>query len=389
MRLPELDTARIHYRFLGTTALDRFFDLPEGPVGYATVDAGIVELASMFDRTSFPGLPGWDILVDAGGQEVVVRDDDRSEPIPSSLSDPLSTFSWDPRRRAFGDPSGLYPLLKEARRRLRETISRKGTTLGDVEPVGLGQFPEIRDLLSGIDGVAAAIFTARLPIVFPSGILRPWDGDPGYPSTYHRFVISEILTGPWAERGLEVLRKTGYIATVFPELDVMHGTEHSKEGHPEGDVWRHSIETLRYRKTRDLTIALALLFHDSGKPQSRPQGHKKFAGHADIGAGIVRSVLDRLEFPPETIDAVRWLVKYHMIPGALRRLPDHRRDPIMRSELFPLLLEVYRCDLSSTFRGPENYYDACAIYRRFLKSNRDTASGSVRELRDLVNTYLN
>jgi poly(A) polymerase len=42
----------------------------------------------------------------------------------------------------------------------------------------------------------------------------------------------------------------------------------------------------------------------------------------------------------------------------------------MSSALFPLLLEVYRCDLSSTFRGPENYYDACTVYRRFLKSQR-------------------
>ncbi|MFP4152784.1 MAG: HD domain-containing protein [Alkalispirochaeta sp.] len=389
MRLPELDTARIHYRFLGTTALDRFLDLPEGPVVYVAVDAGVVELASIFDHTSFPGLPGWDLLVEAGGREVVIRDDDRGEPIPPHLADPLSTFSWDPRRRAFGDPSGLYPVLKEARRRIRETLSRKGTTLGDVEPVDIGEYPEVRDVLSGIDGVAAAVYTARLPIVFPRKLLRLGENDPGHPATYHRFVVTGILTGPWAERGLELLRKTGYTAAVLPELDVMHGTEHSKEGHPEGDVWRHSIETLRYRKTRDLTIALALLFHDSGKPRSRPQGHKKFDGHADIGAGIARDVLERLEFAPETVDAVRWLVKYHMIPGALRRLPDHRRDPIMRSELFPLLLEVYRCDLSSTFRGPENYYDACAIYRRFLKSNRDPASGSPREFRDLVNTYLN
>jgi poly(A) polymerase len=40
----------------------------------------------------------------------------------------------------------------------------------------------------------------------------------------------------------------------------------------------------------------------------------------------------------------------------------------MRSRLFPILLELYRCDLSSTFRGPDGYYRACRIYRSFLKN---------------------
>jgi len=50
----------------------------------------------------------------------------------------------------------------------------------------------------------------------------------------------------------------------------------------------------------------------------------------------------------------------------------------MSSQLFPLLLELHRCDLSSTYRGPDGYYRACKVYRAYLKNVRNpfrTADG--------------
>jgi poly(A) polymerase len=370
MRLAELDTAGIAYRFLGPTAMDHFCGLPKSPVVYLEAAAGTVELATACEEPSFPGLIGWDVLVSAGGHEALIRSEDSADTLPAHLTDPFSTFSWDPMRRAFADPSGLYPLLKEARRRIRDVSATKGRTLADAEPVPISTFPEIAAALPPLAPTTAAILTARLPIGISAAFIEPWNANSAMPPLFHRSVIAAVLTGPWADRGLEILFHSGYIADVLPEIAEMDLIEHSKEGHPEGNVWRHSVETLRYRKSRDLTVALALLLHDSGKPQSHSNGAKKFDGHADIGAHVAARVLDRLGFRREIVDDVRWLVRYHMIPGALRRLPDYRRDPIMSSALFPLLLEVYRCDLSSTFRGPENYYDACTVYRRFLKSQR-------------------
>jgi poly(A) polymerase len=39
----------------------------------------------------------------------------------------------------------------------------------------------------------------------------------------------------------------------------------------------------------------------------------------------------------------------------------------LESPLFPLLLELYRCDESSSFKGPEGFYESCAAYRTYLK----------------------
>jgi poly(A) polymerase len=376
MRLPELESADISYRFLGATALNHFFRLPQSPVLYAAADTDLTQLATLYDDPTFPGHPAWDLVVKSGGRDVFIKEEDG---FAAHRRDPLSEFSWDPLRRAFHDPMGLYPLLKEARTRL------KVKSFSDNVPVGLDEFPHLGEMIGSLDAPVAAVVAARFPIRPMPSSVRPWSPDPTLPPVFHRNVLTEIISGPWPARGLEILRRTGYLADILPDLDALNRVEHSKEGHPEGNAWKHTLETYSYRKTRDLTVGLALLFHDIGKAISRPNGARRFDGHADIGANRAVQILRGLTFTEEMISAVRWLIRYHMIPGALLRLPDHRRDPIMASPLFPLLLEVYRCDLSSTFRGPENYYAACTIYRRFLKTRRR------RELypsRKLVATYL-
>jgi len=60
-----------------------------------------------------------------------------------------------------------------------------------------------------------------------------------------------------------------------------------------------------------------------------------------------------------------------MIPQALDILPLSRSEKLMESPHFPQLLELYRCDLCSSFRGPEDYYSACKRYRSWLKQNNN------------------
>ena len=56
-----------------------------------------------------------------------------------------------------------------------------------------------------------------------------------------------------------------------------------------------------------------------------------------------------------------------MLPSALKKLPLYRIERLMDNPLFPDLLELYRADLSSTFRSPEGYYEACRVYKRYRK----------------------
>jgi poly(A) polymerase len=118
----------------------------------------------------------------------------------------------------------------------------------------------------------------------------------------------------------------------------------------------------------DLILSLGLLLHDMGKPDAEGAGEKRFDGHSEIGARLASRFLRRLGFSEQTVADVEYLVRFHMMPAALRSLPPFRTDPILSSPLFPQLLEVYRADCSSSYMDEETYYEACRFYRAWLRN---------------------
>ena len=120
-----------------------------------------------------------------------------------------------------------------------------------------------------------------------------------------------------------------------------------------------------------LTLSLALLFHDIGKPVSQKLKDMPFKDHAELGVRIASSFMRFLGFPSTLIGDVTFLVRYHMLPAAIKHFPLYRVEKLMDSSLFPLLLEVYRADISSTFRAPSGYYEACRIYKTYLKKKKN------------------
>jgi poly(A) polymerase len=60
-----------------------------------------------------------------------------------------------------------------------------------------------------------------------------------------------------------------------------------------------------------------------------------------------------------------------MLPAALKRLPVSKTAEIMASPLFPTLMELYRCDEASSFKGLDGYYENSAAYRAYLKNVRN------------------
>jgi poly(A) polymerase len=212
-------------------------------------------------------------------------------------------------------------------------------------------------------------------------ILRFLDTLPeGFPSKpeAQRLLLTGLLVSARPDRGLELLKAAGFISRFWPELGALDDVDHSKEYHPEGNVWKHTLETFRYRKSAvhnqaayDLRLSLGLLLHDVGKPLAASSGSRRFDGHAELGARVGRKFLERLEFEPGLINDVYYLVKNHMLPAALPRLPLVRTRETLESELFPTLLELYRCDESSSFKGLDGYYESSAAYQAYLRNRRN------------------
>ncbi len=306
------------------------------------LEGDLADAARCFDPVSYLRSSSFDAIAHLENHSLYIR---CCEQLPPADED---AFHFDVQRQCFIDRSGIYPQL------------RKKLLPGKV---------------SDINKWFHAIFSiAHIPFSAPPQLLesiRNFPSSQTFDVDSQRILLRLILSGAYADTALSLLSDAGWIDALWPEIAAMQHTAQGKSEHPEGNVWDHSLEALKYRKIYDLRLSMAVLLHDIGKPESESTPQHRFHLHADIGAKISSRLLRSLGFPESFVQDTSWLIKYHSIPGALERLPAHRSNPIMENPLFPLLLELYRCDLSATFRGPENYYRACAVYRKFLKLNKN------------------
>lgn len=108
--------------------------------------------------------------------------------------------------------------------------------------------------------------------------------------------------------GIDLLRETGLLAYIWPELLEGVGMEQN-EWHAY-DVYRHNLYTLDASPPGDLITRLSALLHDVGKSRTKDGPH--FYRHEHVGADMARDMLARLRFSNDVIDAVEHLVRSHM-----------------------------------------------------------------------------
>jgi tRNA nucleotidyltransferase (CCA-adding enzyme) len=138
--------------------------------------------------------------------------------------------------------------------------------------------------------------------------------------------------------GLELLRETGVLGFLWPELLEGVGIEQN-EWHAY-DVWTHLLATLDASPPGDLTIRLAALLHDVGKPRTKDGPH--FYRHEIVGAEMAEAMLERFRFSNEVVKTTQQLVRHHMYSAdpqltdaALRRF-IRRVQPGNTERLFAL-----------------------------------------------------
>jgi len=329
------------------TALDAYHGLKSAPISFAVAESSLVELAKASEGIEYPGLPYADAAL--LGRESEARPplyirlaDSRAEAEGQAFA-PLDMLR-DPKRGVYFDPKGVYSSLREKKLEPRRAPDE------DLVFQAAG-------LLARYDYELPELFAPALPRDFPEGSQRD--------------LLSLVLTGKSPEKAFNFLKGIGFVDAYWPEIGSLAGVDQSKEFHPEGDAWEHTMETFRYRKLPDFRLSLALLLHDTGKPIAASAEGRRFDRHAELGAAAAERFMRRLGFSSRLIGDVSYLVRYHMLPAALPRLPLNRSQDAVENPLFPVLLELYKCDELSTFRGPEGYYEACAAYRGYLRNCRN------------------
>jgi tRNA nucleotidyltransferase (CCA-adding enzyme) len=119
--------------------------------------------------------------------------------------------------------------------------------------------------------------------------------------------LVKLLAAPRPGVGLRLLRQTGLLEVLLPELAHQPGIAQNKIGGE--DLWDHTLRTVDAAPNRTL-VRLAALFHDVGKPDTLADGH--FHGHESVGAGMTREILARLHAPRDLQERTAHLVANHM-----------------------------------------------------------------------------
>jgi tRNA nucleotidyltransferase (CCA-adding enzyme) len=126
--------------------------------------------------------------------------------------------------------------------------------------------------------------------------------------------FTKIIESPEPMVGIAFLEKLGLLDYIVPELKQGIGCEQG--GAHKYDVFEHLVQALGHaaQKGWPLSIRLAALFHDIGKPKTKRPGIKKptFYGHEVVGARMAAKIMDRLKYPKELSELVVKLVRYHM-----------------------------------------------------------------------------
>ncbi|MGY6498370.1 MAG: CCA tRNA nucleotidyltransferase [Microcella sp.] len=136
--------------------------------------------------------------------------------------------------------------------------------------------------------------------------------------------LVKMLATDAPRRGFELLVATGLAELVLPELPALR-LEIDEHAHHK-DVYEHSLTVLdqaieleRARGSEeapaDVTLRLAALLHDIGKPATRKieqNGAVTFHHHDVVGAKLAKKRLTALRFDKDTITAVCRLIELHL-----------------------------------------------------------------------------
>jgi len=173
--------------------------------------------------------------------------------------------------------------------------------------------------------------------------------------------LVKLFRPPHAGRGLELLRQSGLLEPVLPEIAATVSCEQSPDYHPEGTVFEH-LRLMLAQMPPDAAPSLpwAVLLHDVAKPLTASRdpetGTLHFYGHERIGAEMAARLLERLRFPRRQFDETVQAVRCHM---QFKDAPQMRKSTLRRLLLrptFPLELELHRLDCLGS-HGRLDVYD--------------------------------
>jgi tRNA nucleotidyltransferase (CCA-adding enzyme) len=208
--------------------------------------------------------------------------------------------------------------------------------------------------------------------------------------------IMKIMTFSKPSAAFRLMRETGILKVILPELDACFGVEQNRwHSH---DVGEHSLLSMDAVSPRFPFLRFVAVLHDLGKVGCKTWMDEKedyvFYGHETEGAKLVGGVLQRLRFSRRECELGVQLVEEHMIalPGNLAsrtmRRYMNRMGPEVMWDLFRLRIADRRGNQKKEGWEP----GLRGIIRKFREIERDNDALNIDDLalggKDLISLGL-
>lgn len=330
---------------------------------YILTDAGLVELAQCIESLEYPGKAGYDACCREEGLSFRFKtsgasfDGDLFDALRRSLPRQMytvDTFVYDLKRQVFCDPWSNYEHIR--RKQLFPTAHFK--ELYAKEPGGIFE---------------ALVLFSSSGFELSSELIEQWR-ELHFRMKWEekdeiREDLSAIITSPRSYEALVMMEEHGILREIVPELAKAEKANHDKEHHPEGNVLQHTLECFRHVEKPTLELALALLLHDIGKPDTACYKRSlSFPGHSKVGARIARNQLRMIGYSEEIMDRVYFLILYHLLAHEMNRMNENDRKKLMMNPLFPDLMKLFKADILSCYGDLTHYHRILAQYNKHKRS---------------------
>ena len=198
--------------------------------------------------------------------------------------------------------------------------------------------------------------------------------------------LSKGLMEQAPRRMFEVLRASGALQKILPELDKLWGVPQPPQHHPEIDTGVHVMMVIDYAAKQNFSLAVrfAALVHDLGKGTTPLDVLPRHIGHEIRSVDLLKTVAKRLRVPNECKELAVIVAKFH---GKLHQVNQMKPqtllqflidlDAIRQPERFNDFLKACECD-SRGRAGLENCeLTEANLLLKLLKAATSIDAGSI------------
>lgn len=138
-------------------------------------------------------------------------------------------------------------------------------------------------------------------------------------------------------RMFEVLRASGALQRILPELDRLWGVPQPPQHHPEIDTGVHVMLVIDYaaKQNFSLPVRFAALTHDLGKGTTPAHILPKHIAHEELSVQLLKDLCKRLRVPNDCKELAQVVAKYHCkLHQAMQMRPDTLLKFLMELDAF-------------------------------------------------------